>query len=100
MNKSNKIEAEKSISWVFKLLQSPWACLIQQYRKRSRNCVRRTLSLKAQSFKNAYTINAEAGTFFKSISNNAQILLTFDAIEEEQLEAVNEDGTVNEEMVN
>ena len=38
--------------------------------------------------------------FFKSISNNAQILLTFDAIEEEQLEAVNEDGTVNEEMVN
>ena len=46
MTNLTKSKQKKSISWVFKLLQSPWACLIQQYRKRSRNCVRRTLSLK------------------------------------------------------
>ena len=42
----------------------------------------------------------EASTFFKTISNNKQVLLTFEDLEDEQLEAVNEDGSLNEEMVN
>ena len=55
---------------------------------------------KASVGQNNYELSAEADRFFKSISNNAQVLLTFKAIEEEQLEAVNEDGSLNEEMVN
>lgn len=48
--------------------------------------------------KNSYIFPHFTDKFFKSISNNAQILLTFEVDEEEQLEAINEDGTVNEEM--
>lgn len=55
---------------------------------------------KAAIGQNTYELSVEAGRFFKSISNNAQILLTFETIEEEQLEAVNEDVTANEEMTN
>lgn len=60
---------------------------------------KKNIVIKEPVIKNAYHLGEEASTFFKSISNNAQILLTFKAIEEEQLEAVNEDGTLNEEMV-
>ncbi len=45
------------------------------------------------------SLSAEANRFFKSISNNIQINLTFGQPEEVQLEAVNEDGSLNEEMV-
>lgn len=61
---------------------------------------KKNIVTKEPFIKNAYHIGEEAERFFQSISNNIQIVLTFDAIEEEQLEAVNEDGTVNEEMVN
>ena len=50
--------------------------------------------------KNSYIFPHFTDKFFESISNNAQILLTFEAEEEEQLEAINEDGTLNEEMTN
>lgn len=60
---------------------------------------KKNIVIKEPVIKNAYHLGEEADRFFKSISNNAQILLTFKAIEEEQLEAVNEDGTLNEEMV-
>lgn len=49
--------------------------------------------------KNSYIFPHFTDKFFESISNNAQILLTFEADEEEQLEAINEDGTLNEEML-
>lgn len=54
---------------------------------------------KAAIGQNTYELSAEADRFFKSISNNIQIVLTFDPVDEVQLEAVNEDGTLNEEMI-
>lgn len=55
---------------------------------------------KAAIGQNSYELSAEAERFFKSISNNIQIVLTFEPVEEVQLEAVNQDGTLNEEMAN
>ena len=55
---------------------------------------------KASIGQNSYELSAEADRFFKSISNNIQIVLTFEPVDDVQLEAVNEDGTLNEEMVN
>ena len=60
---------------------------------------KKNIVIKEPVIKNAYHLGEEAGTFFKSISNNKQVLLTFKELEDEQLEAVNEDGTLNEEMV-
>lgn len=54
---------------------------------------------KATIGQNAYELSAEANRFFKSISNNIQIVLTFEVAEEEQLEAINKDGSVNEDMI-
>lgn len=54
---------------------------------------------KATIGQNAYELSAEADQFFKSISNNIQVVLTFEPVEEEQLEAINKDGSVNEDMV-
>ena len=54
---------------------------------------------KATIGQNAYELSAEADRFFKSISNNIQIVLTFEPVEEEQLEAINKDGSLNEDMV-
>ena len=55
---------------------------------------------KATIGQNAYELSAEADQFFKSISNNIQVVLTYEPVEEVQLEAVNKDGSLNEEMVN
>ena len=54
---------------------------------------------KATIGQNAYELSAEADEFFKSISNNIQVVLTFEPVEEEQLEAINKDGSLNEDMV-
>lgn len=54
---------------------------------------------KATIGQNAYELSAEADQFFKSISNNIQVVLTFEPVEEEQLEAINKDGSLNEDMV-
>lgn len=54
---------------------------------------------KASIGKNNYELSAEANRFFKSISNNIQVVLTFEVAEEEQLEAINKDGSLNEDMV-
>lgn len=61
---------------------------------------KKNIVIKETFIKNAYHLSEEAITFFKSISNNKQVLLTFKELEEEQLEAVNEDGSLNEEMAN
>lgn len=60
---------------------------------------KKNIVIKETFIKNAYHLSEEAITFFESISNNKQVLLTFKEIEEEQLEAVNEDGTLSEEVV-
>lgn len=54
---------------------------------------------KASIGQNSYELSAEANRFFESISNNIQIVLTFEVAEEEQLEAINKDGSLNEDMV-
>lgn len=54
---------------------------------------------KASIGQNSYELSTEANRFFKSISNNIQIVLTFEVAEEEQLEAINKDGSLNEDMV-
>lgn len=54
---------------------------------------------RQEFMKNGYRLGALTERFFKSISNNKQVLLSFETIEEEQLEAINEDGSLNEEMV-
>lgn len=54
---------------------------------------------KATIGQNAYELSAEADQFFKSISNNIQVVLTFEPVEEVQLEAVNKDGSLNEDMI-
>lgn len=54
---------------------------------------------KASIGQNSYELSAEANRFFKSISNNIQIVLTFEVVEDVQLEAINKDGSVNEDMV-
>lgn len=54
---------------------------------------------KATIGQNAYELSAEADEFFKSISNNIQVVLTYEPVEEEQLEAINKDGSLNEDMV-
>lgn len=61
---------------------------------------KKNIVIKEPFIKNAYHLSEEAITFFESIRDNKQVLLTFKEIEEEQLEAVNEDGSLNEEMVN
>lgn len=59
---------------------------------------KKSVILKEPIIKNGYQFWHEIIRFLESISNNAQILITFKAIEEEQLEAVNEDESFNEEM--
>lgn len=54
---------------------------------------------KATIGQNAYELSAEADQFFKSISNNIQVVLTYEPVEEEQLEAINKDGSLNEDMI-
>ena len=54
---------------------------------------------KASIGKNNYELSAEANRFFKSISNNIQVVLTFEVVEDVQLEAINKDGSLNEDMV-
>lgn len=54
---------------------------------------------KAAIGQNSYELSAEANRFFESISNNIQIVLTFEVAEEEQLEAINKDGSLNEDMI-
>lgn len=54
---------------------------------------------KASIGQNSYELSTEANRFFNSISNNIQIVLTFEVAEEEQLEAINKDGSLNEDMV-
>ena len=54
---------------------------------------------KATIGQNAYELSDEADQFFKSISNNIQVVLTYEPVEDVQLETVNKDGSLNEDMI-
>lgn len=54
---------------------------------------------KATIGQNAYELSDEADRFFKSISNNIQVVLTYEPVEDVQLETVNKDGSLNEDMI-
>lgn len=49
---------------------------------------------------NALNFSDEAVRFFDTIKDNAQVLLTFEHVTEVQTEAINEDGSINENFAN
>lgn len=59
----------------------------------------RKVITKATIGQNAYELSVEADEFFKSISNNIQVVLTYEPVEDVQLETVNKDGSLNEDMI-
>lgn len=50
--------------------------------------------------RNGLTFSALLEDFFSSLTKNKQILLTFEKIQEEQMEAIDESGHINESMAN
>lgn len=60
---------------------------------------KKNIVIKEPVVKNAYHLGEEADQFFNSISNNKQVLLTFEELEDEQLKEINENGTLSEEVV-
>lgn len=50
--------------------------------------------------RNGLTFSALLEDFFGSLTENKQILLTFEKIQEEQMEAIDEEGHINESMTN
>lgn len=55
---------------------------------------------KNELISNAFDFSDEAVRFFNSIKDNAQVLLTFEHKTEVQTEAINEDGSINENFAN
>lgn len=49
---------------------------------------------------NAFNFSDEAVRFFNTIKDNAQVLLTFEHVTEVQTEAINDDGSINENFAN
>lgn len=54
---------------------------------------------QSEHIANTWEFSNSTNAFYRSIQNNAQIVLTFEPVEEMQTEAINEDGTINEDMV-
>lgn len=50
--------------------------------------------------RNGLTFSALIEDFFSSLTENKQILLTFEKIQEEQMEAIDKEGHINENMAN
>lgn len=59
---------------------------------------KKNIVIKEPVVKNAYHLGEEADQFFNSISNNKQVLLTFEELEDEQLKEINENGTLSKEV--
>lgn len=49
---------------------------------------------------NAFNFSDEAVRFFDTIKDNTQVLLTFEHVTEVQTEAINDDGSINENFAN
>ena len=82
-DKSNKIEAEKVYLLGIQVIAESLGLSYPTVQKTVKKLRKKNVIAKSPVFQNAYTINAEADRFFKSISNNAQILLTFEELEDE-----------------
>lgn len=50
--------------------------------------------------RNGLTFSALLEEFFGSLTKNKQILLDFEQLEEEQMEAIDKEGHINESMAN
>lgn len=50
---------------------------------------------QSEHIANTWEFSDSTNAFYRSIQNNAQIVLTFEAVEGIQTEAINEDGTIN-----
>lgn len=54
---------------------------------------------QSEHIANTWEFSNSTNTFYRSIQNNAQIVLTFEPVEEMQTEAINEDGTLNQDFL-
>ena len=54
---------------------------------------------QSEHIANTWEFSNSTNTFYRSIQNNAQIVLTFEPVEEMQTEAINEDGTINQDFL-
>ena len=54
---------------------------------------------QSEHIANTWEFSASTNAFYHSIQNNAQIVLTFEAVEEMQTEAINEDGSINQDFL-
>lgn len=54
---------------------------------------------QSEHIANTWEFSDSTNVFYRSIQNNAQIVLTFEPIEEMQTEAINEDGTINQDFL-
>lgn len=54
---------------------------------------------QSEHIANTWEFSNSTNAFYRSIQNNAQIVLTFEPVEEMQTEAINEDGTINQDFL-
>ena len=54
---------------------------------------------QSEHIANTWEFSSSTNAFYHSIQNNAQIVLTFEPVEEMQTEAINEDGTINQDLL-
>lgn len=54
---------------------------------------------QSEHIANTWEFSNSTNAFYRSIQNNAQIVLTFELVEEMQTEAINEDGTINQDFL-
>ena len=54
---------------------------------------------QSEHIANTWGFSNSTNAFYRSIQNNAQIVLTFEPVEEMQTEAINEDGTINQDFL-
>lgn len=54
---------------------------------------------QSEHIANTWEFSDSTNVFYRSIQNNAQIVLTFEPVEEMQTEAINEDGTINQDFL-
>jgi hypothetical protein len=54
---------------------------------------------QSEHIANTWEFSSSTNAFYHSIQNNAQIVLTFEPVEAMQTEAINEDGTINQDFL-
>ena len=56
--------------------------------------------LLAKEIDGFLTFDSLLASFFESLTVNRQVVLTFEELEEEQMESITQDSKINEEMAN